>query len=515
MFTSISALFRLARAGFVMAREGVFSGVEIELTPPPARWPLRIANMLARRKQAATRADRISTALARLGPSYIKLGQFLATRPDLVGMAVARDLETLQDRLPSLPLEDAKARITEGLGRPWNEMFDTIEPALAAASIAQVHKATMRDRDTGQIKPMAIKVLRPGVAMRFARDLSTFYIAARLLEKTTPAMRRLRPVAVVDTLAESVRLEMDLRMEAAALAEMAENTKDDEGFRVPAVEWDNSSAQVMTIEWIEGRKLSDVAGIRADGHDLKKLGALVMQSFLRHAMRDGFFHADMHPGNLFVEPDGTLVAVDLGITGRLGEKERRFLAEILYGFITRNYRRTAEVHFEAGYVPAHHDVDSFAQALRAIGEPIHGRNASQISMGRLLTQLFEVTELFDMRTQPQLILLQKTMVVVEGVARTLDPNLDIWKTADPVVSSWIRSNLSPIRQAEQAARAAATLARLAADAPEVLQRFERVLKALDPADPSTVATHAHTRFNAWPIIVALGIIAFSVVAILD
>lgn len=515
MFGTISALFRLARAGFVMAREGVFSGMEIELTPPPAHVPLRLANMLARRKQAATRADRISTALARLGPSYIKLGQFLATRPDLVGMAVARDLETLQDRLPSIPLDKAKVRIEDALGRPCDEIFENIEPALAAASIAQVHKATMRDPDTGQIKPVAVKVLREGVQARFARDLSTFYIAAKLLERTTPALRRLRPVAVVDTLAASVRLEMDLRLEAAALAEMAENTKDDEGFRVPSVDWDHSSSQVMTIEWIDGRKLSDVEGIRADGHDLEKLGALVMQSFLRHAMRDGFFHADMHPGNLFVEPDGTLVAVDLGITGRLGQAERRFLAEILFGFITRNYRRTAEVHFEAGYVPAHHDVDSFAQALRAIGEPIHGRNASQISMGRLLTQLFEVTDLFDMRTQPQLILLQKTMVVVEGVARTLDPNLDIWKTSDPVVSAWIRSNLSPVRQAEEAAKSLATLARLAADAPDVLHRFERVLKALDPADPTTVATNATTKFDVWPVLFGLGIIAFALVAILD
>ncbi len=515
MLGTTIALFRLARAGFVMAREGVFSGVEVELTPPPAQLPLRIANMLARRKQAATRADRISLALARLGPSYIKLGQFLATRPDLVGMAVARDLETLQDRLPSLPLETAKARIQDALGQSCDDLFESIEPALAAASIAQVHKATVRDAETGEIKPVAVKVLRPGVQVRFARDLATFYVAAKILERANPTLRRLRPVAVVDTLADSVRLEMDLRMEAAALAEMAENTKDDEGFRVPSVDWDRSSSQVMTIEWIEGRKLSDVEGIRADGHDLQKLGALVMQSFLRHAMRDGFFHADMHPGNLFVEPDGTLVAVDLGITGRLGEKERRFLAEILFGFITRNYRRTAEVHFEADYVPAHHDVDSFAQALRAIGEPIHGRNASQISMGRLLTQLFEVTDLFDMRTQPQLILLQKTMVVVEGVARSLDPTLDIWKTSDPVVSSWIRTNLSPVRQAENAAKAIGHLARFANESPEFLQRMDRVVKALDPEHPDNVHASPKNGTSPWPILVGLAIIALVAVAVLD
>lgn len=515
MFSTLTALVRLARAGFVMAREGVFAGVEIELTPPPAHLPLRLAAMMARKTNSSSRADRLSNALARLGPSYIKLGQFLATRPDLVGMAVARDLETLQDRLPSMAMDKAKRRIEDDLGASCTELFESLEPALAAASIAQVHKATIRDPQTGNITPVAVKVLRDGVSHRFERDLATFYIAARLMERVAPKIRRLRPVAVVDTLAESVRLEMDLRMEAAALAEMAENTAADEGFRVPTVDWDRSGAHVMTIEWIDGRKLSDIAGIRADGHDLEKLGALVIQSFLRHAMRDGFFHADMHPGNLFVEPDGTLVAVDLGITGRLGQAERRFLAEILFGFITRNYRRTAEVHFEAGYVPAHHDIDSFAQALRAIGEPIHGRNASQISMGRLLTQLFEVTDLFDMRTQPQLILLQKTMVVAEGVARTLDPHLDIWKTSDPVVQEWIRSNLSPMRQAETAAKSLSALARLATETPEMLGKLQRVVHAFDPDNPNAITASGKNGFSPWPYVIALGIVAMTLVAILD
>ena len=514
MFSPPVALYRLARAGFVLAREGVFSGVEIELTPPPAHLPLRLAGMLARRRQAGSRADRISAALTRLGPSYIKLGQFLATRPDLVGMAVARDLESLQDRVPSMSLEKARKRVEESLGQPVEALFESFEPALAAASIAQVHAAMVRDRQTGELTRVAVKVLREGVEQRFARDLSTFYIAARLLERAAPGLRRLRPVAVVDTLAESVRLEMDLRMEAAALAEMGENTRDDEGFRVPGVDWDRSGAQVMTIEWINGRKLSDVAGIRADGLDMAGLGARVIQSFLRHAMRDGFFHADMHPGNLFVEPDGTLVAVDLGITGRLGQAERRFLAEILFGFITRNYRRTAEVHFEAGYVPAHHDVDSFAQALRAIGEPIHGRNASQISMGRLLTQLFEVTDLFDMRTQPQLILLQKTMVVAEGVARSLDPSLDIWKTSEPVVSDWIRSNLSTLRQAESFGKSLSTLARLAGEAPDMLTKLQRIVDAFDPEGSNAAKPVSPVQGWFWPGVAVLAILAATLVAVL-
>jgi ubiquinone biosynthesis protein len=247
-------------------------------------------------------------------------------------------------------------------------------------------------------------------------------------------------------------MEMDLRLEAAALSEMAERTQGDPGFRVPKVDWARTARDVLTLEWIDGVKLSDPVGIEAAGHDLKAVARRLMQAFLRHALRDGFFHADMHPGNLFLDPDGRLVAVDFGIMGRLGLKERRFLAEILLGFITRNYRRVAEVHFEAGYVPGHHSVENFAQAIRAIGEPIHNRTAEEISMAKLLTLLLEVTGLFDMRTRPELILLQKTMVVVEGVARSFDPKLDIWKVADPVVREWIERNLGPFGKIQAAER---------------------------------------------------------------
>ena len=208
---------------------------------------------------------------------------------------------------------------------------------------------------------------------------------------------------------------------------------------------------MLTLEWIDATPLNDRAELEAKGFDLKALGRAVIQTFLRHALRDGFFHADMHPGNLFVDDAGNLVAVDFGIMGRLGPKERRFLAEILYGFITRNYQRTAEVHFEAGYVPRHHSVENFAQAIRAIGEPIHNRTAEDISMAKLLMLLFEVTGLFDMRTRPELLLLQKTMVVVEGVARSLDPKLDMWKVAEPVVGEWIERHLGPAGRLEGAA----------------------------------------------------------------
>lgn len=435
----------------MLAREGVLTALPFpEPIPLPIRLALGLARLVERRVPGESDAGRLTRALNRLGPSYVKLGQFLATRPDVVGRRMANDLTALQDNVPPFGEAGARAEIRLAFGREVEEVFAEFGAPIAAASIAQVHRAAVIDPLTGERRAVAVKVLRPGVARRFARDLDGFYLAARMIERLVRPARRLKPLAVVDTLARSVALEMDLRLEAAALSEMAENISGDKGFRVPGVDWERSAKTVLTMEWIDGRKLSDVAGIAADGHDLVRLAADLLQSFLRHAVRDGFFHADMHQGNLFVDPAGVIVAVDFGIMGRLGQKERRFLAEILFGFIRRDYRRVAEVHFEAGYVPAHHDVASFAQALRAIGEPLQGHTASEISMARLLTQLFEVTELFQMETRPELIMLQKTMVVVEGVARTLDPELNMWKTAEPVVGDWVARNLGPVGKAEDA-----------------------------------------------------------------
>jgi ubiquinone biosynthesis protein len=476
---AVIALFRLARAGYVMAREGVIGIVDLPDLPPAQRYAIKLVRLLERRSARDKAANkRLSDALTRLGPSYVKLGQFLATRPDVVGREMAGDLTALQDQIPPFAMDAARKVVEEQLGKPVEALFETFGLPVAAASIAQVHPAQIRDSD-GQLRSVAVKVLRPGVADRFRRDLRSFYLIARLVERFHPPSRRLRPLAIVDTLARSVELEMDFRLEAAGLSEMGENTAEDPGFRVPAVDWPRTAKCVLTMEWITGRKLSDVEGLAADGHDLPAVGANIIQSFLRHAVRDGFFHADMHQGNLFLEPDGTLVAVDFGITGRLGRTERRFLAEILFGFITRDYRRVAEVHFEAGYVPSDQDVDVFAQAIRAIGEPIHGHDASEISMARLLTQLLEVTELFNMRTQPQLIMLQKTMVVVEGVARTLNPHLDMWRTAEPVIRSWIERNLGPAGRLQDAAGGLTALGRLAADLPLMADRAQRLSGELE------------------------------------
>ena len=326
-------------------------------------------------------------------------------------------------------------------------------------------------------------MLRPNVASRFRRDLSDFFFVAHKAEAYSAEARRLRLVEVINTMSRSVAMEMDLRLEAAALSEMAENTRDDPDFRVPTVDWDRTTHNVLTMEWIDGIALNDHARLEQAQVDLPDLGRKVIQSFLRHALRDGFFHADMHPGNLFLDEAGRLVAVDFGIMGRLGLKERRFLAEILLGFITRDYRRVAEVHFEAGYVPAHHSVENFAQAIRAIGEPIHNRTAEEISMAKLLTLLFEVTGLFDMQTRPELILLQKTMVVVEGVARGFDPKLDIWKIADPVVREWIERNLGPIGRIQGAMSGAGELGQRADRAcPTIASRAVTVLEQLEDDD---------------------------------
>lgn len=518
---SIPAFYRLLCAAYVLTREGVLSGIEINQVPVSARLPLKIAGLLARKRVAADRATRISDALNALGPSYIKLGQFLATRPDLVGQHVARDLEKLQDSLEPFDMETVQDVIIASFGRPTDAIFKTFSEPVAAASIAQVHRATIED-EWGK-RDVAVKILRPALRQRFARDLESFYLAARLIEKFHPPSRRLRSVAIVDILAQTVKYEMDLRLEAAALSEMADNTSNDPSFRLPKVEWSLTGHDILTTEWIDGIKLNNRQALEAAGIDPIHMADTAIQSFLRHAMRDGFFHADMHPGNLFVDSQGNLCAVDLGIMGRLNEKERRFLAEILYGFITRNYRRVAEVHFQAGYVPYSQDVDYFAQALRAIGEPLQGRTADQISMGHLLTQLFEVTEIFNMYTQPRLILLQKTMVVVEGVARQLNPHLDIWKTAEPVVREWIAQHLGPSGQLGDAAGSLSAFARLILDAPDHLHRLERISEGLslmseqgiklDHASAIEIARaeFRYKRYNR--IALWIGVIALTVIAI--
>ncbi len=500
--------YRLAKAGVVLAWFGVGFAPSDFALPGPLRF------LRSHRSQGfpgQQRGERLARAVRLLGPSYVKLGQFLATRPDVVGDGLADALGSLRDKLPSFSVALAKAEIEAAFGKPWTALYKEFGPPVAAASIAQVHRATVAGSADGAT-PVAVKILRPGIERRFARDLETFYFAAKNLEALSPKSRRLKPVAAVDMLAQSVTLELDLRLEAAAISEMAQNINQagDVGFRVPHVDWTRTARRVLTLEWIDGIPLTDLEAVARSGLDRRELGLTVIRSFLRHAIRDGFFHADMHSGNLFVDPkDGCIVAVDFGIVGRIGPRERRFLAEILYGFITKNYHRIAEVHFEAGYVPANQDVNAFAQALRAIGEPIMDRSADEISMARLLTQLFEVTDLFQMQMRPELLLLQKTMVVVEGVARSLDPKLNMWIAAEPVVRDWMTKELGPAARIRDVTANVVSFAAALGQAPQMLERGAKLIDAAssslgDETHNANVTLRADTRGKS-PLVIPLWI----------
>lgn len=404
-------------------------------------------------------------ALTALGPAYIKFGQILSTRPDVVGDDLARELRVLQDQLPPFSVDVAKAEVEHELGLSIDEIFSSFSEPVAAASLAQVHRAVLRE--TGE--EVAVKVLRPGIERAFRKDVDAFYLAASLIETFSPASRRLRPMDVIDHFDGVVRGELDLRLEAASASEFAANTAKDDGFRVPLVNWQLSSRRVMTLGWAEGTSIGDNAKLDAAGHDRAALATRVLQLFLSHALRDGFFHGDMHQGNLKVAANGDIIAYDFGIMGSIDEYTRRVYAEILYGFIRKDYRRVAEVHFEAGYVPPDRDVDEFARALRAVGEPIFGMDASRISMARLLSYLFEVTERFGMETRTELILLQRTMVVVEGVARSLNPQEDIWADARPVVENYIANSIGPRAMVRDLGKTAKVLARFGPRLPALVE----------------------------------------------
>lgn len=479
-------IWRLVRTGATFERTGAM-GVVLEAinAPKPLRiaarvmgWPFKWMGL-----KGDPNLPPVTRAITALGPSYIKFGQILSTRPDFVGVELASQLRVLQDKLPPFPTAQARAVVTASLGAPLETVFSEFSEPVAAASIAQVHQARLASDG----RKVAVKVLRPGIARAFRKDIDAFYFAAGLIETLSPASRRLRPRDVIGHFEATVLRELDLRIETAAAAEFAATTENDAGFDVPRIEWSLSSREVMTMTWADGIQFADIESLDAAGHDRIELANRVLQLFLSHALRDGYFHADMHQGNLRVAPNGDIVALDFGIMGRLDEYTRRVYAEILIGFIRKDYRRVAEVHFEAGYVPADRDVDEFAQALRSVGEPIFGMDASRISMGRLLSFLFEVTETFGMETRTELILLQRTMVVVEGVARTLNPNMNIWQVAKPVVEDYIKSNIGPKALIRDLSSTARVLARFGPQLPEIAERILRN-STKDPELPPSNST---------------------------
>lgn len=464
MIRTARNVVRLTSICWTLARHDALQPLADLHLAPGLRFLLR---MVPRRRTEGRLGERIANALEELGPAFIKFGQSLSTRSDLIGETVAEDLGRLRDRLPPFPPEKARATIESELGKPVAELYAAFEDEpVAAASIAQVHFATTTDGEG-----VAVKVLRPGIETAFTRDIDLFLWIAEIVERVHPAWRRLKPVETVKIFAATVRDEMDLRYEAAAASELAENFAEDPDFRVPAVDWRRTGRRVLTTERVSGIPIHQRQALIDAGHDPRALIGRAASAIFNQVFRDGFFHADLHPGNLFVAEDGALIAVDFGIMGRLDKETRRYLAEMLVGFLTSDYEYVADVHFRAGYVPPDQSKAAFAQACRSIGEPILGLPAREISFGRLVAQLFQVTEAFHMETQPHLLLLQKTMMVAEGVSRNLDPTINMWQLAQPLMERWVADILAPQARIRDATH----------EIIDALQRLPQVVENLDKA----------------------------------
>ncbi len=500
-------IWRLIRTGATFERSGAMK-IALEALDAPTSvwvaarvivWPFRWLGLKGDPSQPP-----VLRALTALGPAYIKFGQLMSTRPDVVGDKLADELKVLQDSLPPFPRAVAITEVEKELGIKVHEVFSDFPEPVAAASLAQVHKATLREN--GQI--VAVKVLRPGIEKAFMRDVDAFHFAARFIEIFAPFSRRLKPTAVIEHFQGIVVAELDLRMEASAGDEFAANTKSDKGFVVPALLWKYSARRVLTTEWMDGIPLGDVPALLATGIDPVEFSQRIIQLFLQHALRDGFFHGDMHQGNLKLNNNGDLVAFDFGIMGRIDTHTRRAYAEILFGFLQKDYMRVAEVHFEAGYVPKDKDVHAFAQALRSVGEPIFGQDASNISMARLLSHLFDVTERFGMETRTELILLQRTMVVVEGVARTLDPEMNMWQVSHPVVEGYIRDTLGPRAMMRDLVSTVKMLSRFGPHLPQIAEKFLRDASTADK--PS-----AKKSWISWRSVILGGVIGAAILAFLQ
>ena len=430
---------------------------------------------------------KLCDALQGMGTTFIKLGQFLATRPDIIGEDIAKELEKLQDKLPPFQLEEAKNILRKEIGKENFDKIKNFSDSIAAASIAQVHFATIND--STEKKEVAIKILRPNIEKIFNEELDALMLLAYIVESLIKKTKRLKLVEVVQLLREITNVEMDLRFEAAAANELYENTKNDIGFKVPKIYWDYTSKKVLCLDKVNGISIREIENLKSLNVDVKNLAKDVIQHFLRHAVRDGFFHADMHQGNLFVSKDGSIIPVDFGIMGRLDKNNRKYLAEILFGFIKRDYKKVAEIHFLAGLVSKNFSKDEFAQALRSIGEPIFGQSVKNISGGKLLSQLFEITEKFNMETQIQLLLLQKTMVVVEGVARKLDPDTNIWDVSRPILENWLKEVKDPINKASEVINEASEIFKKLPDLPIIMDKANDVMTLISEGkfNPQTLA----------------------------
>lgn len=478
MFDALCDFARLLAAAARLSRHDALIPEEVaHLLPAPARFAGAVTRIGARKADATGRAmrpgERLAAAFEKMSPAYVKLGQFMATRPDIIGFDMARDLGRLQDKMPPFSRAEAVAEIERAFQKPLGELYDDFSESIAAASIAQVHRARLKDG-----RDVAVKVLRPRIELEVTAEFRAFSRAAALIEGLSAATRRMEPVRFIGALKAAAALELDLRMEAAAASALKDDLQDTPGVLIPEIVWPLTARRVLTLEWIEATPIGDFAALAAKGVDRKVLARTIIGIFLTQALIKGFFHADMHQGNLMIDTGGRLALVDFGIMGRLDEATRRAFAEIIHGFITRDYYRTAKVHFDAGYVPKAQSIDAFAQGLRAVGEPLFGLAAEKVDMSRVLQQLFDVTALFDMHLRPELVLLQRTMVTVEGVARALDPGINMWETAAPIVRDAIAQAIGPRRQIERLREAT----QKALDIAPLLPRYIEIIAAAAERD---------------------------------
>ncbi|MFM9843614.1 MAG: 2-polyprenylphenol 6-hydroxylase [Dongiaceae bacterium] len=507
-------LFRLLKIARTLARHGALEPFEAALSGAGvAPAVIRAARLFARPLVTVKGrpGERLAAALVQLGPAFIKFGQMLSTRADLIGEQTASDLSMLQDQLAPFSAAAARATIELELGRPVEELFLTFDDQpISAASIAQVHLATIEPTDVIPNGEVAVKVLRPGIEAALARDIDLLRWLAEMTERAQPRLRRLKPVEVVDTFAETVKTEMDLRLEAAAAAELAANFAQDPTYLVPPIDWRLTARRVMTQQRISGIPIDDRDAILAAGHNIREVLSKAAAIFFNQVFRDGYFHGDQHPGNMFVDAEGRIGVVDFGIMGRLDRATRFYLADMLLGFLNRDYRRVAEIHFDAGYVPPHQSLDSFAQACRSIGEPIFGRPLQEISFARVLGQLFQLAEGFEMEVQPQLLLLQKNMLMAEGVSRRLDPELNTWTLAQPLIEVWMRENRGPEARLKDAVGDAVRIIRRL---PYMADRFEQLVTSVSRegvrVDPESLARAGQGpgRSAIWVLWIALAALA--------